>query len=53
MNTEFVKKCYPTGTLKPELTKRENHILKSIFNDIAYSRFLESENAEIENVQQQ
>lgn len=53
VNTEFVKKCYPTGTLKPELTKRENHILKSIFNDIAYSRFLESENAEIENLQQQ
>lgn len=51
VNTEFVKKCYPNGTLKIELTKRENHILKSIFNDIAYSRFLESENAEIENAQ--
>lgn len=46
VNTEFIKKCYPDGKIKTELTKRENHILKSIFNDIAYSRFLESENAE-------
>jgi hypothetical protein len=47
LNTDFVKKCYPEGHLKANLTKRENHILKSIFNDIAYSRFLESEKAEI------
>ncbi|MDO9154642.1 MAG: hypothetical protein Q7U47_13225 [Paludibacter sp.] len=53
INTPFIRECYPQGRIKPELTKRENHILKSIFNDIAYSRFLESENTEIENAQQQ
>ncbi len=47
LNTDFVNKCYPEGHLKENLTKRENHILKTIFNDIAYSRFLESEKAEI------
>lgn len=52
INTEFIKKCYPNGELKPELSKRENHLLKSIFNDIAYSRFLESERSQIESIQQ-
>jgi hypothetical protein len=60
INTKFVEKCYPEKEtkegekirkLKDELTKRENHLLKSIFNDIAYSRFLESEKAEIVNGQ--
>jgi len=52
INTDFVKKCYPKGELKSDLSKRENHLLKSIFNDIAYSRFLESERAQIESIQQ-
>jgi hypothetical protein len=52
INTDFVKKCYPQGELKADLSKRENHLLKSIFNDIAYSRFLESERAQIESIQQ-
>jgi hypothetical protein len=60
INTEFVEKCYPEITneqgeterkLKDNLTSRENHLLKSIFNDIAYSRFLESEKAVLEERQ--
>ena len=31
--------------------QREIHLLKSIFNDIAYARFLESEKAVLENGQ--
>ncbi len=51
VNTEFVKECYPNGVIKENLTKRENHLLKSIFNEIAYARFLESEKELIEHGQ--
>lgn len=46
INTDFVQKCYPDGKLKEGISKREIHLLKSIFNDIAYARFLESERGE-------
>lgn len=51
INTEFVEECYPEGEIKDDLTEREHHLLKSIFNNVAYARFLESENAEIVNGQ--
>ena len=43
INSEFVKKCYPEGKVKKNLTKRENHLLKSIFNEIAYTQFLDNQ----------
>ncbi len=52
INTKFVEDCYPLeeGTtnrnLKPQLTKREKSRLKTIFNDIAYARFIENEQEE-------
>ncbi len=49
INMEFVEKCYPNGEMKEDLTTRDIHLLKSIFNEVAYARFLESEKAEITN----
>ncbi|PCI92338.1 hypothetical protein COB11_07665 [Candidatus Aerophobetes bacterium] len=52
INTKFVEDCYPSedGTtnrnLKSDLTKREKSRLKTIFNDIAYTRFIENEQEE-------
>lgn len=52
INTKFVEDCYPPeeGTenkcLKSNLTKREKSRLKTIFNDIAYARFIEKEQEE-------
>jgi len=54
INTKFVEDCYPVevGTssriLKPDLTKRQKSRLKNIFSDIAYARFVESEQLEQE-----
>lgn len=48
VNTEFVKKLYPEGKLKDGINKRDNHILKSILSDVAYSQFLENQNITIE-----
>jgi hypothetical protein len=46
INTDFVSKCYPDGKIRDGLSKREIHLLRSIFNDIAYARFLENEKAD-------
>ncbi|WP_026367575.1 hypothetical protein [Bacteroides sp. 14(A)] len=43
INTDFIKKCYPGGKLRGRLSKWEIHLVRSIFNDIAYAQFLENE----------
>lgn len=39
-NSGFVTDCYPEGKLRKNITDRENQMLKSIFQDIAYTNFL-------------
>jgi len=52
INIKFVEDCYPSEDgiinrcLKSDLTKREKSRLKTIFNDIAYARFIENEQEE-------
>jgi hypothetical protein len=54
INTKFVEDCYPLeeGTanriLKTKLTKKQKSRLKTIFRDISYARFIESEQLEQE-----
>jgi len=47
-NTEYVKKFYPEGKLKNGISKRDNHLLKSILSDVAYTQYKEKHNEEVE-----
>ncbi|MFP4846665.1 hypothetical protein [Winogradskyella sp. PE311] len=54
INTKFVEDCYPledgieNRNLRQDLTKRQKSRLKTIFSDLAYARFVESEQLEKE-----
>ncbi len=42
-NAEFMNKCYPNGRLKEYLSKRDRHLIKSIITQVAYARFIETQ----------
>ena len=43
-NTDFLIRCYPNGTLKDNLSKRDKSLIKSIIGQVAYARFMEQQN---------
>ena len=46
-HTEFIRKCYPEGSLREDLSKREKHLVKTIIWQIAYSQFMEKQQENI------
>lgn len=42
-NAEFLRKCYPDGRLKTDLTKREKSLVKAIVSQAAYAQFMQSQ----------
>ena len=50
-DTEFLRKCYPEGTLRDNLSKRDKHLVKTIIWQIAYSQFMEKQQAYTEEGQ--
>ncbi len=42
-HTEFIKKCYPEGNLREDLSKRDKYLVKTIIWQIAYSQFMEQQ----------
>ena len=42
-NTEFVKKCYPKGSLREDINYKQRHTLKAILQEVAYFQFLKQE----------
>jgi hypothetical protein len=47
---EFVKECYPGNKRKDDLGEKERERLCTIFKDVAYKEFIESE-ATLENIE--
>ena len=46
---EFIKKCYPEGHLKSDLSKRDKHLLKAIIAQFAYSQFIEKQQLDVDD----
>lgn len=44
-DSEFMNKCYPDGKLKEGLTKREKHSIKSIIARVAFTEFMQGQEA--------
>ncbi len=44
-NIEFMTKCYPDGKLKEDLSKRERSLIQGIIAQVAYSQFLQQQEA--------
>lgn len=38
--TDLVTECYPNGNIKDNITEKQNHVLKALFQDIAYTNFI-------------
>lgn len=51
-HTEFLQKCYPSGKLRKELSKREKYIIKSILTQIAYAQFIDRQSGILEEAQE-
>ncbi|MDJ0902078.1 MAG: hypothetical protein QNJ55_25075 [Xenococcus sp. MO_188.B8] len=51
-HTDFLQKCYPSGKLKKELSKREKYIIKSILTQIAYDQFINRQSEILEEAQE-
>jgi len=42
-DSEFMTKCYPSGKLKKDLSKREKHLIQSIIAKVAYTQFMQGQ----------
>jgi hypothetical protein len=40
MFADLIADCYPKGKLKDNISEKERHILKSVFQEITYSEFV-------------
>jgi len=41
MFSDLIAECYPEGKLKENVSEKERHILKSVFQEITYAKFIE------------
>jgi hypothetical protein len=46
---EFVRDCYPGGEVNENMSERDRYRIKNILKEVAYTRFMEQQEAEEEN----
>ena len=48
VHMDFVRECYPKGSVKVNISEQDRHKLKSILKNVAYSQFMEQQQNQAE-----